>query len=160
MLQLGPDVYAVVARSPEAYRRRQLFPDAERVVMPPAGADADPLNPAPASAGRVPLFGDAFASIRVESADADKPAYTLTRTAPTPDPRRDPDQPESEPTLADDALAAAWELDATVTRDGKSVPVRDRVEPAKLRSVLTAMADLWVEKFVDKPLEKAGLAAG
>ena len=160
VLQLGPDVYAVVSRAPESYRRRQLFPDAERVVMPPAEVDADPTNPAPASAGRVPLFGDEFRSIRVESSDADTPAYTLVRTGSTPQPRRDPDRPSAEPTLANDALAAVWELDTTATNEGKSVEVRDRVEPAKLRSVLTAMADLWVEKFVSEPADQTGLAAG
>lgn len=157
VLQLGPDVYPTVAANPEAYRRRQLLPDAERVRFT-ADTTADPLNPAPASNRRQPLLGDAFDSIRIESANPAQPAFTLKRIDPTPKPRRDPERPTAEPALAPDALAHAWELDSTQMKDGLPVAFRDRVDPAKLKTLLTGLADLWVEKFVDTTPAEAGLA--
>src|SRR5205814_7918517 len=74
-------------------------------------------------------------------------------TGPTPEPRRDPDRPSGEPAVAANQLAAAWLLDAE-TPDKKAV--HDRPDPAKLRSVLTAVPDLWVESFA-KPDKPTGL---
>jgi hypothetical protein len=155
VVRLGPDVFPVLSRPPEVYRRRQLIPDAERVKLA-GGESLDPLQPTPAVMGRVPLLGDQFAAVRIERADGEKVAYTLTRTAPTPPPRRDPDRPSAEPAVAADWLAAAWVLEAEVPGpDGKPVRVKDRADPAKLRTILTTIPDLWVESFVP-----AGTATG
>lgn len=161
VVKLGPDVYPVVARPPEAYRRRQLFPDAERVKI--AGAEPPPVpgQPPAAPTGRLPLLGDDVTAVRVESADP-KFAYTLKRTAANPPPRTDPDRPAAERAVPATDLAAAWELDAEIPdpKDAKAPrqTVRDRVDPAKLRAVLTGVPDLWVEKFVDESADSAGLA--
>lgn len=149
VVKLGPDVYPVLARSPEVYRRRQLFPEAERVKI--AGGEAfNPVQPTASVTGRVPLLGDRFRAVAVEKGDT---AYTLTRTAPTPEPRRDPDRASSEPSIPVNRLAAAWVLDA-VTEDKKKI--HDRPDPAKLRAVLTAIPDLWAESF-PKPDKPTGL---
>ncbi len=148
VVRLGPDVFTVLARPPEAYRRRQLFPDVERVKLTGGEPPPNPLQPTPpTAAGRPPLLGDRYASVRVERANS---SYTLTRTAKTPDPRRDPDRPAGEPAVPANDLARAWVLDAEVTGpDGKGkVKVHDRPDPAKLRAILTAVPDLWVESFV------------
>lgn len=158
LLRLGPDVFATVTTNLAAYRRRQLLPDAERVRFT-ADTAADPLNPAPASNRRLPLLGDAFQSIRIESANPAQPAFTLKRIDPTPHPRRDPDRPTAEPALDPQTLATAWELEATTMKDGIPVAYRDRVEPARLKTLLTGFADLWVEQFVTTTPAEAGLAS-
>lgn len=148
VLRLGPDVFPLVAKSPDAYRRRQLFPDVLRVKL--GGGDMSSTAAALQSAGRTAVLGDAYASVAV-----DKPgeSFVLKRTATTPTPRRDPDRSAAEPTLSPTELATAWEIN--FSRD--KTAIRDRVEPAKLRAALTAIPDLWVEKFVDLSPEAAGL---
>ncbi|HET6572981.1 MAG TPA: DUF4340 domain-containing protein [Fimbriiglobus sp.] len=140
VVRLGPDLFPVLSRPPEAYRRRRLITGEERVKLT-GGESPDPTRP---PAGRVPLLGDEFASVRI---DGGKGTYTLTRTAKTPEPRRDPDRPSAEPAVAADRLAAVWVLETGA--------VRDRPDPAKLRAILTAVPDLWVESFVP-----AGTATG
>ncbi len=155
VVRLGPDVFPVLSRKPEEYRRRQLIPDADRVKLT-GGEPINPLQPTPPAAGRVPLLGDRFASVHVERSDGEKVSYTLTRTGPTPEPRRDPDRPAAEPAVSANRLAAAWVLEAEVHGpDGKPVKVKDRADPAKLRTVLTTVPDLWAESFVP-----AGQATG
>ena len=168
VLRLGPDVFPVVARSPETYRRRQLFPDVDRVKIAGGEPAPNPLQPPPppAPAGRVPVLNDDVAEVKVERrVPGDSPqtlAYTLRRKEKNPPPRRDPNRPSAEATVPANDLAAAWELDADVP-DPKTpkarVTVRDRVDPAKLKAVLTGVPELWVEKFVDVTPEEAGLAA-
>ena len=78
VLKLAPDVYATVARPAEVYRRRQLVPDADRAKV--SGGE---------NTARTSLLGDRYSTIAFERTD-DKPmSYTLRRTAPTPEPRRD-----------------------------------------------------------------------
>jgi hypothetical protein len=150
-MKLGPDVYPILARSPEVYRRRQLFPEFERVKLSGGEPPPDPLRPSAASTGRVAILGDGVTSIKVEQTAPTVAAYTLTRTAKTPDPRRDPDRPTAEPALTANQLATAWVLtsDPPVGTPGSppQPALRDRVDPAKLRAVLTAIPDLWVESF-------------
>ena len=147
VVRLGPDVWPVLTRPADAYRRRQLFPDADRVKLTGGEPPTDPTRPTPPAAGRVALLGDKYESVRVESFVEPKGAVTFRRVAPTPETRRDPDRPAAEAGLTADRLAGAWELDAQAA-DGKAT-VRDKVAPAKLRAALTAVPDLWVEKFVD-----------
>lgn len=159
VLQLGPDVYPLVSRSPEVYRRRQLFPDATRLRLT-GGKSSDPFTGTTPDSGRVLVLGDAFQAIHIH---ADKPQHTsflVKRVAPTPLPRRDPSRPTAEPAVSADDLALAWELELSETRDNKPLSIRDAIEPSKLRTVLTAVADLWVEKFVSQPPVDSGLGAG
>lgn len=142
VLRVGPDVLKVVARNPEEYRRRQLFPDSPRVKL----ADGPP------AATAVPVVADRIREIRVAGPDG---TYTLKRVAPNPPATRDPDRPTAQPAVSTTRLADGWEL--TTTADGKSI--RDRIDPAKLRGILTAVPDLWVEGFPDKKADEPGLKA-
>lgn len=167
VLRLGPDVFPVIARSPETYRRRQLFPDIDRVKIAGGEPAPNPLQPPspPAPTGRVPLLNDDIVEVKVEHLiPGDSPqtlAYSLRRKDKNPTPRRDPNRPSAEAMLPANDLAAVWELDAEVP-DPKSpksrISVRDRVDPAKLKAVLTSVPELWVEKFVDVTPEEAGVA--
>lgn len=139
VVRLGADVYPVLARPPEVYRRRQLVTDVERVKL--ADAPAVPT----ALPGRTPIAGDAVTAVTLEQIAPSPSVVTLNRTGPTPPPRRDPDRPAAEPALTNARLASAWEV------DGKAFRVRP--DPVKLRAVLTAVPDLWAEAFV--PADRA-----
>ncbi len=146
VLRLGPDVLPVLRRPLDAYRKRQLFPDADRVKL--AGKPADPFGGGPAvNAAVTPVLGDKVEAVavtgpgstltvfglKVPVADG---TFTLTRTAPTPKPTA-PAKGGDE-AVTPTALAGSWELTA---------PARDRVDPDKLRAVLAAVPDLWADDF-------------
>ena len=152
VVQVGPEVYATLARPAEVYRRRQLLPDAERVKFP---ADAfNPLNPtASAAPGRTAILGDATTAVTYEKPE-DGQKVTFTRVLPTPEARRDADRPTAEPSLTLDRFAEAWQLEiAGPAEAGKPTTLREPADPAKLKAVLAATADLWVEGFL--PAAKA-----
>jgi len=147
VVQVGPEVYATLSRPAEVYRRRQLLPDAERVKFP---ADAfNPLNPGGTAApGRTAILGDAYTAVVFEKPE-DGQKVTFTRLQPTPEPRRDADRPSAEPALSLDRFAEAWQLEFAGPADaGKPATLREPADPAKLKAVLAATADLWVEGFL------------
>lgn len=127
VLRIAPDVLAVVSRSFDTYRRRQLFSDLTRSKLNAGGE---------ITVNAVPLPGDAVTRIDVSGPDG---AYTLKRTAPNPGPRRDPEVPGAAPAVFVSQIGQGWEL-ATGN-------VKDRADPAKLRQALTAVPELWVEGF-------------
>jgi hypothetical protein len=136
LLRLGPDVFAGVTRPVEDYRRRQLFPDLHRVKV--VGAEAP--------GGRLALPADKVASIK---ADGPNGGFKLKRVAPNAVPQPDPEKPSSEPSLAANRVADSWELaEAKDPTAAAFKPLQDHVDPAKLRSVLTAVTDLWAEGFI------------
>ncbi|MGL6076523.1 MAG: DUF4340 domain-containing protein [Fimbriiglobus sp.] len=148
VLQLGPEAYATLARSPEVYRRRQLLTDVERVKFPSEGFN--PLNPSATATGRVPILGDRYQSITVEKlgSGTEKPrTLTFTRMTPTPKPSRDPDRPTLEATLSAERLAAAWQVTRAFP-DDKFAPAPNTPEPTKFKTLQTALAELWVEGFL------------
>jgi hypothetical protein len=147
IVRLSPEVYGRLAKPGDYFRRRQLVPDADRVKLSGGEPAPNPMNPTPPPAvGRVALVTDAIQTIRVESKEG---SYTLKRTAPMPQPKPDPDRPTGEPVVTANRLATVWEL---------VEPVRDHVDPAKLRAVLTAIPELWAEAFLpNKTLAEAGL---
>jgi hypothetical protein len=144
VLKLGPDVMPVLRRPAEAYLRRQLFHDIERVKLastaPPFGG---PDTAAPAN---VSLPGLGATEIRV-AAESPKVfgftpwpvshTFALKRIAPTPTPTVT--EKGAEASVQPDRLADAWAVES---------PVRDRADPAKLQQVLAGIPDLWVEEFV------------
>ncbi len=134
VIRVGPDVYATISRSPDVYLRKQLFANAKRARFNEAPT---PGQPPLASESRKLLFDDGVKTIAVSGPDG---RYTLTRFAPTPVARRDPNGRSAEPAVLPTELAEAWKLTA---------PTEDRIDPAKLKTILTALPDLWVEKFVD-----------
>jgi hypothetical protein len=158
ILRLGPDVLPVLKRPAEAYRKRQLFPDADRVkVAGPATPPSPFAPPPPPSTSTVALLGDKVTSIAVSGPGSTTRVlwfefpvkdgtFTLKRTAATPTPTA----PEKggEAALTAEQIASSWEL---------ALPVRDRVDPAALRRVLAAVPELWVEEFIDPAKAKLAL---
>jgi hypothetical protein len=128
VLRLGPDVLPVLRRPAEFYRKRQLFPDAERLKVTDTAKLPEPTS--------MFLTGDAVKSIRVDGPNG---SYTLTRTAETPKPLPLGDKPGSEAAIVAPRLADAWQITA---------PLPDRADPVKLKNVLAAIPDLWVEQFL------------
>lgn len=145
LLRLGPDTWAAISKPPETYRRRQLFPDLERVKLTGGEPPFNPLNPQPPAAGRTAIPTDKLASIR---ADGPAGGFEIRRVAATPRPLPDPDNPSADPMLNANAIAAVWEIAEAAEPGTAFKPVRDRVEPAKLRAILSAIPDLWAEQFV------------
>lgn len=141
VLRLGPDVIPVLRRPAEAYRRRQLFSDIERVKFAGGGGFGGPDTPT-----TVTLPGAGVEEIRV-TGDSPKVfglapwwasgTFTLRRIAPTPP--RTVTERNADPAVQPDRLADAWAIEA---------PVRDRPDPTKLQQVLAAVPDLWVEDFI------------
>lgn len=148
VLQLGPDVMLVVHRPADSYRRRQLFTDVERVKLSPSNTVPNPLSPTsgPEAPVAVALPGEETASIQVSRPPVRlfgipvprlDGTFTLTRQGKLPEPAIY--TKGGEPTIPPDRLADVWSL---------SAPERDHAEPGRLRSLLTAVADLWVDEFV------------
>ena len=135
VLRLGPDVMPVLRRPADAYRRRQLFSDIERVKLPgTAPPFAAPGMPPPEAGppATVSLPGAGVEQIRVTTTDAPKAfgltpwamggTFTLKRIAPTPGPTAA--ERNAEASVSPDRLADAWAVDA---------PVRNRPDPATLQ---------------------------
>lgn len=146
VLKLGPDVMPVLRRPAEAYRRRQLFSDVERVKLAGGPTLGPPGAPPESATTTVSLPGAGIEEIRVTGKGVTifgvTPWYldgrfALKRTGPTPAPAAA--TKGADPVVQPDRLADVWEL---------SAPVRERAEPAKLQQVLTAVPELWVEDFV------------
>ena len=155
VLKLGPDVLPVLRRPAESYRRRMLFPDVERVKVAAAAAPfGPPGGDAPAT---LTLPGPDTEQIRVTSPGPQlfgfrllpiERDFTLVRRGKLPEPSVK--VRGGEPLLNPDRLAEAWDLVLPIhTRDG--FPIRDNPDPSRLRALLTAMSDLWVEEFVPTP---------
>ncbi len=136
VLRSAPGLLLVLNRTKDDYRKRQLFPDVERLRVgdPRPTFPGDPEMPQP-----IVSLLDAQ---RISVAGPDG-TWALRRRSTTDTPRR----PGTE--VTPDRLADGWELAA---------PATDNLEPDKLRAVLTAVPELWVEKFVTVPsLADAGL---
>ena len=155
LLKLGPDVMPVLRRPADSYRRRQLFPEVERVKFAGAPRFTQPgAPPEPPVPETVALPSGKIEEVRVGGEPAtffghavwpESPAFTLRRTGPTPAPAVT--ERNAEATVQPDRLADAWEV---------SSPRRDRPDPAALRRVLAAVPELWVEKFL--PAKEVGFA--
>lgn len=142
VLRVGADVFQTIARSPDEYRRRQLFPDAPRLKFIDEAAMGTAVQAVPS---------DRIKEVRVTGPDG---SFTLKRTAPNPAPRRDPDRPTGGPTVFPTQMADAWEL--LVNRSDGTI-ARDKADPTKLKAALAAVPDLWADGFPasDKPLTDA-----
>jgi hypothetical protein len=136
VLRVGADVFQVISRPPDEYRRRQLFPDAPRLKFIDESAVGTAVQAVP---------GDLIKEVRVTGPDG---AYTLKRVAPNPLPRRDPDRSTSGPTVFPTQMADSWEL--LVNKGEGMPPVRDRADPVKLKTALAAVPDLWADGFPNK----------
>lgn len=150
ILKLGPDVMPVVRRPADSYKRRTLFPDIERVKVASSGFAS------PVGAAVISLPGPDTVSIRVARTPPQiwnldlSPGftYTLIRTGKLPEPAAT--NKGDDPSVPQDRLADEWALES---------PARARAEPAQLRSVLAATADLWVDSFAGAEAQDVRLAA-
>ena len=117
-------------RPPDAYQKRQLFPEVERVRLADARPNfpGDPTPPPPPAA-----LVDAR-SVSVTGPDG---AWRSSGHAARPPSRRN-----RRTELTAERLAARWEL---------TEPVADRVDPEKLKGVLAAVPELWVEASSPTP---------
>ncbi len=156
VLRLGPDTYDRLARPLDRYRSRRLFPS---VASLPLTSEAPPTPPqfpgAPPQPGgpvttTTELVGSSIERIGLRDGQR---AFTLTRQTPYPKPVR-PEGANSEPSIPIDSLAASWAL---------TEPIRDQVTPERLRDLLAAVPEIWVEEFITRsddvaqPLDEYGL---
>jgi hypothetical protein len=139
VLRLGPDVLPVLKRNAEFYRKRQLFPDSTRVKVAESTRNAQ-------EATSQFLLGDAVTSITVDGPNG---KYVLRRTGDSPKPLPPPDKPSGDAVVVATRLADVWEI---------AEPIRDRADPVKLKNILAAVPDLWVEQFLLNPDAIAALA--
>jgi hypothetical protein len=146
VLKLGPDVMPIVRRTADSYRRRQLFANIERAKVATTPA-ANPFGPPPPPEAptTITLPGEDTNTITVSrpvpslfSFDL-SPAFTFTlkRVGKLPEPGIL--VKGGEPVLRPDRISDAWRM---------LVPAVSPVEPGRLQSVLVAVSDLWVDRFV------------
>lgn len=135
IVQLGPQLLPILRRTEDVYRRRQLFPEAVRVRM--ADARQRPGMDQPSTPQMNFLVSDAVNRIEV---DMPTGRFVIKRVAPNPKPEVPADKPNSDAVVSPAQLADCWVL---------VEPVRDRIDPDKLKSIITTIADIWVEQFQD-----------
>ncbi len=137
ILQLGPDLMPLLQRNPDYYRRRQIFPEVERLRLPDASTGPN-RGDTPLGGALVSLLGDKVSSIRVRNSDID---YELKRIAPMPKPLTENEKSGAERNLTLADIASVWQL---------NYPVLDNVNPTLLKPILSEIPNLWVEKFLDR----------
>lgn len=141
VVRLGPDILPILKRPREYYQRRQLFPNADRVKF----ADAKPANPF--SQGPEPASGPVAVprakSLTLEGPQGKVVLSYVAKEAPAANADFTPIRLDSL------QLAEQWEM---------TEPVKDRVDPDRLKALLSAIPNLWVEKFL--PSDPASLLAG
>ena len=151
ILRLGPHVTPILRRGEETYRRRQLFPEAIRARIGDAKRPQNiPGLDEPPSSISIATFvlSNEAKEIEVETANG---RFVLRRVEELPKPEAPADKPDGEETIVPAKLAKAWII---------VKPVEDHGDPDKLKAILTAIPDLWVEKFVDAPAADALLGLG
>jgi hypothetical protein len=139
VLRLGPDVLPILRRNAEFYRKRQLFPDATRIKVADSMRGAGDAQPQF-------LLGDAVTSITIEGKNG---RYVLKRIGESPKPAPPPDKPGGDAVVVASRIADVWEI---------VEPIRDRADPSKLKAILAAIPDLWVEQFMANPASIGALA--
>jgi hypothetical protein len=141
VLTLAPGLMTVLKRPRDAYQKRQLFAEVERVRMsdarPSFPGDNDPPPPVVnlLDAKKVTLTGPDGTVTLTRSDRRDKPGGSPAPTRPIE--------------ITPERVATRWSLAA---------PVSDRVDPERLKNLLAAVPELWVEQFVTSPdAAKTGL---
>src|SRR5262249_54007160 len=140
IMRLGPDILPILKRPREYYQRRQLFPDAERVKFAESRA-ASPFGPPPESSSGAASIPRA----RQIVLEGPQGKVVLKNIGPIEKPATDQTAVNIDPLQ----LAERWEI---------AEPVKDRPEPERLKSLLSAIPNLWVESFTP-PDEALMLAA-
>src|SRR5439155_17511985 len=134
VLTLAPGLLTVLKRPRDAYQKRQLFAEVERVRMsdarPSFPGDNEPPPPVVnlLDAKKVTLTSPDGTVTLMRADRRDKPGGSPAPTRPI----------ETTP----ERVATRWTLAA---------PVADRVDPERLKNLLAAVPELWVEQFVTSP---------
>jgi Domain of unknown function (DUF4340) len=138
VLRLEPGLLAKLRKTRDDFQRRQLFPAVARTKVSDGTRTMSGDGELPPAA--VALL-DA-SELNVASPDG---TWTLKHAGPV-----EAKNKSSAPILTTaEKLAASWEL---------TEPVADRADPDKLRGVLAAVPELWVEAFLpETDLQKTGL---
>ncbi len=129
---LGPDVLPILRRPAEFYRSRTLFPDAERLRLAGSGT----TGKVAVLRGETPLANGIHRMLTLQGPQG---RVVLQNLAPLPPEQTPLDLANAEPQVTADRLADTWVL---------AEPIRDRLEPNRLRQALTAIPELWVERFL------------
>ncbi|HEV3144144.1 MAG TPA: DUF4340 domain-containing protein, partial [Gemmataceae bacterium] len=139
VVRLGPDLLPVLKRPREFYQRRQIFPEVERVKFAGNTPPPSPFGPPPSAESTGPVMLPRVQYITVEGPLG---KISLRRVSEFQKPE-DLASTRFEPFQ----VAEHWEI---------TDPVTDRPEPDRLKALLAAIPDLWVERFVaDGPSEIA-----
>jgi Domain of unknown function (DUF4340) len=125
ILRGAPGLMLVLNRPKDSYRKRQLFPEVERVRV----GDPRPTFPGEPEPPRATV---SLLDARRVTVSGPAGSWTLQRRSTAV-----PHKPGAD--MTSEQLAEDWEL---------VEPVRDAVDPEKLRAALTAVPELWVENFV------------
>jgi hypothetical protein len=137
VVRLGPDILPILRRPQEYYQRRQLFPSVDRFKF----ADSRPPLPGQPEQGASLVPIPQSKRIEIEGPQG--------KVVLTPVPGAEKTKSESfAPSLDASQLAARWNI---------VEPVTDKPEPERLKSLLSAIPDLWVESF--KPPNETALVA-
>ncbi|MFL5341295.1 MAG: DUF4340 domain-containing protein, partial [Gemmataceae bacterium] len=152
VVRLGPDLLEVLRRPREAYQRRQLFPDVERAKFDTAASAFGPQEPAGTT-----LLPRAKV-VAYEFTGAPKFDFNSPEPAAAPKPERITLKRVGEPGQAPADLLPRKETAQDLADQWELIePVHDRPEPEKLKSLLAAIPDLWVEAFVPPEKDFEGL---
>lgn len=148
LLRLGPNVLPIIRRPLDEYRKRQIFANSQRLRLEATRSSFPPTGQLP-TPSVVPVLSDDVQNVSVAGPStlitilgiplsSEDGNYTLARRAANPQPITR-SASERAPVIRNVQLAAAWEL---------QTPVRSPVEPDRLRGIVTALPDFWVESFV------------
>ncbi len=140
VVRLGPDILPIIKRPREYYRRRQLFPNTVRVKLADSKA-SNPFGPTPETSN-APVSIPRIKSLTLVGPQAKEVLTIVAEKLPAPNADRTPVRMDPL------QLAESWSIAA---------PVKDRADPDKLKALLSAIPDLWVEKF--SPAEPAAMLA-
>jgi hypothetical protein len=142
VLRLAPGLVADVGVAPEDYQKRRVFPAFERLQVKTLQM---PMTPdAMADSGERDKTVEVFAAPEL-TVQGPQGSYTLRRTGV---PRRTTSAAEAAaaPPVTWEDIAEGWEL---------TEPGRDHVDDKKLEAILTALPDIWAERFTG-PAASAG----
>jgi len=128
IIRLGPDVLPVLSKPLDAYRRRQLFVDTDRVRV---------------GSTNVQLPNNKVTQIDVKG---ETDTFSLRRVGQLEIPKVDPEKPDVKPSITPAQLAFNWELIA---------PIQDRPDPTVLEQFLVSLPELWAERFFTAEEQKS-----
>ena len=128
LLRLGPDVMQVLRRTEQDYRLRQTFPEKARLRMTRS------LQNSLARRGRASRRLNSSTTATKMRVDGPAGTYVLERVAEPPAEKPLASRPTGDRFVTPAQIAESWRL---------VEPVADHIDPAKLKSILSAITELW-----------------